>query len=143
MRHQAVPHNGLKRLCVRRDAAFCNGWDDDNAIAGFLGVTAVAADYAKNAQTTFLGHADCGNDVGAHILFHIAAANRENQNCILGVGPADLQPFRKYRRPALVIGARGQLRNVVDRAVGFDAAQLAKIINRVAAISSAPLAAME
>ena len=37
----------------------------------------------------------------------------------------------KTRRPALVVGARGQLRDVVGRRVGLDAGDLAEVVDRV------------
>ena len=39
--------------------------------------------------------------------------------------------------PSLVVGARGKLRDVVDRAIGLDSAELAKVIDGVAAVRRA------
>ena len=43
----------------------------------------------------------------------------------------------KIGRPALVVGARGQFRNVVGRRIGFDADDLAEVVDRMAAIAGA------
>ena len=48
---------------------------------------------------------------------------------------AHLEPGREDGVPALVIGARGQLGHVVDRAIGLDPAQLSEIVDGMAAIA--------
>ena len=50
---------------------------------------------------------------------------------------AGFEPCREDRIPPLVVGARRQLRDIVDGAVGLDPAQLAKVIDGVTAIGRA------
>ena len=49
----------------------------------------------------------------------------------------------KTRRPALVVGARGQLGDVVGRRVALDADDLAEIVHRVRAVAGAAADAEE
>ena len=67
----------------------------------------------------------------------VAAADRIDQDRVLVVELAGLEPGRKYGVPSLVVGARGELRDVVDRAIGLDPAELAKVVDRMAAIGRA------
>ena len=55
----------------------------------------------------------------------------------LRVGPAHLEPFGKHRLPAFVVGARRELGDIVGRRVGLDAAQLAEVVDGMAAVARA------
>src|SRR5207248_11355976 len=75
--------------------------------------------------------------VDADVALGVAAADREDQQRIIGAESADLEPAGKHRVPPLVIRARGQLGNVVDSRIGLDVAELAEVVDRVAAIAGA------
>src|SRR5215469_16817084 len=47
------------------------------------------------------------------------AADREDQQRIIGAESADLEPAGKLVVPALIVGTRGQLGDVVDGRIGF------------------------
>ena len=83
------------------------------------------------------GQIDRLDDVGADIALQVAAADRIDQDRVLVAEAAHLEPGREDGVPTLVIGARGQLGHVVDRAVGLDPAQLSEIIDGMAAIAGA------
>ena len=53
-----MPDHRLECFSMRRDAAVFDGRDDDDAVAGFFGVAAVAADDAEHAQAAFLRQRD-------------------------------------------------------------------------------------
>src|SRR5262249_2246147 len=134
VRHQAVPDHRLERLRVRRDALLVHGRDRDDHVAGLSGIAAVAADDAEYLHVARLRLLDGGDDVGAHVLLQVAAADREHQDGILRAGAAHLEPFGEHGVPAFVVGARGKLGHVVGRRVGLDAAQLAEVVGGVAAV---------
>src|SRR5262249_59722275 len=100
-------------------------------------MAAVAADDADHAGAALLGEIDGLDEVGADVALGVAAPDREHENRVVRADPADLEPSREDRVPALVVGPRGQFGDVIDRAIGFDAAQLAEIVDRMAAISGA------
>ena len=57
--------------------------------------------------------------------------------------PAALQPGDEHRLPALVVGARRQLRHVVGRRVGLEAGELAEVVDGVRAVAGAAADAEE
>jgi hypothetical protein len=77
------------------------------------------------------------DDVRADVLRQVAAADREHQHRILVVRPTGSQPRGEHGVPTLVVGARGEFRDVVGGRIGFDAAELAEIVDRVAAVAGA------
>ena len=50
---------------------------------------------------------------------------------------ADFKPPRKHGVPALVVGTGGELRNIVNRAIGLDPAELAKVVDGMTAVGRA------
>src|SRR5262249_59257825 len=73
----------------------------------------------------------------ADLALGIPAANGVDQHCVLISELAGVEPGGKHGVPSLVIGAGGEFGDVIDGAVGFDSAELAKIIDGVAAVSRA------
>jgi hypothetical protein len=137
MADQAVPDHSLEGLRQRCDPIWIDLGNHDDHVAMPGGMAAVPAHDAEHFGRPRLGQIDRLDDVGADIALGIAAADRVDQDGVLVVEAADLEPRRKDRVPALVIGARGELRDVVYRAVGFYSAQLAKIIDGMTAIARA------
>src|SRR6516165_10457001 len=111
--------------------------DQDDHVAVLGGISAVPAYDPEHLCRTRLGEIDRLDDVGADVALGVAAADRIDQNCILVAEMTGVEPCCKDRIPPLVIGACGELRDVVNRAVGFDPAELAKVIDGVAAIGGA------
>src|SRR5437867_9094870 len=129
MRDEQVPHHRLKCFRVRRDMVRVHSGNDD-AGGGFLcRVTAVATDNADDGGTGRLGELNRADKVRADILFHVAAANRENEQAVLGAEAAAFQPLAEDGGPAFVVGAGGEFGDVVGGRVGFEVADFAEVIH--------------
>src|SRR2546425_10763381 len=137
MRDEAVPDHGLERLRVRGDESGIDGRHDDDVVADFLRVAAVAADDAEDFHAPAFALVERVDQIGADVTFRIAAADRKNEDRVLVVGLAGAQPGGEYGLPSFVVGPGGQLGDIVGRCIGFDPAQLAKVIDGVTAMSGA------
>src|SRR5713101_8716218 len=126
MRDEAVPHHRLECLCQRRDELRGDGWNDDHHVALASVVAAVAADDTENTHAARLRLANGLYDVRADVALGVSSTDGQHEQRILRGSTTDLEPGDEDRAPALVVGACGQLRDVVDRGVGLDAAQLAE-----------------
>src|SRR5207244_2806156 len=71
-----------------------------------------------------------------NIFFGISTADGKYQNRILRVDPTSLEPFRKSGVPAFIVGASGQLRDVICRRIGFKLADFSKIIYGMTCMAS-------
>ena len=111
--------------------------DDDRHVGDLCRVAAITADDADDAGTALLGKLEGTHKVGADVFFEVAAADGENEERVLLVEPAALEPLGEDAFPALVVGARGQLGNVVGRRVAFQPGDLAEIVDRVRCIGRA------
>ena len=120
---------------MRSDADVVDRGDHQHAIAHLAGVATVAPDNAQHLEPAQLGLLQSGDDVRADIALQIPAADRQHQHRVRTVGPADLEPAGKDRVPSLVVGSGREFGDVVGRRIGLDAAKLAKIIDRMAAIA--------
>ena len=96
-----------------------NGNDD---VALLRRIAGLLTDKAEHLGGALLGEVDRFDQIGADVAFGIAAADREHQDAVVGVGPAAFRPRREYRVLAFVVGARNEFGDIVDRAIGFDAA---------------------
>ena len=143
MRHEQVPDNRLKCLGVRRDGVWIDRRNDDAIIGHPGGIAAVAADDANDLGPHLPGIIERRYQVGADIFLGAAAANRKNTQHVARLEPADFEPLHKDGCPAFVVGARGQLGDVIGRRVGLDAGQLPKIIDGVRAVGGAAADAQE
>ncbi len=137
MRYEAMPNDGLEGFCQRREPLGIDHRDDDHQVPAPRRMTTVAADDAKYAGSALLGEIDRFDNIRADVALAVAAADREHENGVLRADSADLQPPGEDRFPTLIISARGQFGNVVGGAIGFDAAQFAEVVDRVAAVSGA------
>jgi hypothetical protein len=117
-----MPDDGLKGLGMRRHEAGIDGRDDDDMVTDSLGIAAVAADHAADHQAARLGFLQGEEEIGADLALGVAAADLEDQHRVRGIRLAGAQPGGEDGIPALVISARGQLRHVVSRGIGLDAA---------------------
>jgi hypothetical protein len=132
MADQAVPEHGLEGLGQGRDPARVDLGDEDDHIA-VLG--AHDPEYFCRAR---LGQIDRVDDVGADLALGIAAADGVDQDRVLIPELTGVEPCGKDRVPSLVIGAGGEFGDVIDGAVDFDPAELAKVVDGVAAVARAP-----
>ena len=84
-----------------------------------------------------MGHslAIASDKIRADIFLRVAAANGHHEDGVLGIRLTDFQPRLEHRRPAFVVRACGEFGDIIARAVGFNAGELAEIIHRVAAVA--------
>src|SRR5438105_14203509 len=95
------------------------------------------ADDAEDLCAPLFGEIDGTHQVDADIALGVAAANREDQQRIRGAESTDLETAGKDRFPPLVIRARRELADVVDRRIERDIAELGKTVVTVAAVAGA------
>ena len=129
-----MPDYRLKRFGMGGYGLGVDRGDDHHMIADFCGIAAVAADNTENAGPDRAGMIQGGHKIGADGALKIAASHRHDEEGITGGETAGFQPRDKDAGPALVIGSSGQFRNIVGWSVGFNADDLAKIIDRVGTI---------
>src|SRR5579871_2253065 len=137
MSHQQVPEHGLEGLGMRSDVLGVDHGDQDGGVGGAAGMAAVAADDSGDMRALGLGVLDGADQVGADLLFEVAAADGENEQRIGGAQPADPQPGFEDAGPAFVIGAGGQFGDVVGGRVGLKAADFAEIVDSVGSVGGA------
>ena len=129
MRYEQVPDDCLKRFRVRCYPLGMDDWNEDADIRESCRVPAVAADDADDGRAYCFRVIQCRNNIPTDITLDTPAADRKHQNRIAFVEPADLQPIHEDRLPALVIGPRGQFRNIVGGSIGFDSSELSEVVH--------------
>src|SRR5271165_7126804 len=135
MADETVPDYRLHSLRQRGHPFRVDRRDHNDHIAMARGMSAGAADNAENLGASLLGEIDGAHQVDADVALSITAANRKDQQRIISAESADLEPAGKHSVPPLVIGARGQLGDIVDGRIGLDVAELAEIVDCMAAIA--------
>ena len=78
-----------------------------------------------------------GHQVGADILFEIAATDREHEHKIVRAQAADPQPSFEHRCPTFIVYPRRQFGHIVGGRVGFDARDLAEIVHGMRGVGRA------
>ena len=135
MRDEEVPNNALKGFAMRRDVCGIHRGNNDARGGFFRRVTAIATDDADHRCADLFGELNRVDEIRTDIFFQIAAPNRKNQQAVFCSETTALEPFGENRRPAFVIGARGEFGNIVGRRVRFKAADLAKIIHGMTGVA--------
>src|SRR5690242_10038671 len=133
MGDEAVPDDALHPLGKGRDAIRIDLWNDHHEVATSRSMAGRPPDDAEYLGAALLGEIDRLHQVDADIARGIAAAHGKDHQRVLGPEATDIKPAGEDRVPPLIIGASGELRDVVDRRVGLDATELAKIVDGVAA----------
>ena len=93
MRDEQMPHDGLKRLRVRRDVLRVHGGNEDARVGRLRGVAPVAAHDAEHRRAGLLRQLNRADEVGADVLFQIAAADGEDEERVLRLEPAAFEPL--------------------------------------------------
>ena len=137
MRNEQVPHDRLESLRVRRHMIRVHRGHDHARRRLFCRVTSVAAHDAHHGCADGFRHLNRADEIGTDVLLQVAAADGENQQAILAVDPAALEPFAEDRRPAFIVGAGSEFRDIVRRRVGLEPANLPEIIHRMTCIRRA------
>ena len=94
-------------------------------------------DDAEDAQAPRARFVERAHQVHAHAQLGVTAADGQDEDGVVPVGPADAEPLDEHRLPALVVDARGELGDVVDRGVGLDVTELPEVVDGVAAVRRA------
>ena len=134
MRNEQVPHDRLESLRVRRHVIRVHRGDNHARRRFFRGVAAVAAHDADDGRPGGLRHLNGADQIWADVLLQIAAADRENEQAVLARDAAALEPFAEDRRPAFIVGAGGEFRDIVRRSIGLKAADFSEVIHRMASV---------
>ena len=135
MADQQMPKHGAQPLGMRRNA-IGRERGNNNALFGHLArETAIAPHDAKNVRAGLGRCFERPDDVDRYVLLAAAAAHGEHQHAIARTDARTLQPGGEAGVPALVVGAGGELGDVVGGGVSFKTAQLAKIVDRVTGVS--------
>src|SRR5262249_23318992 len=66
-----------------------------------------------------------------------AAPDGEYEHAVLAAQVAAFEPFDEHGFPALIVGSRRQLRDVVGWRIGFEVGELAKVVDRMPAVTGA------
>jgi hypothetical protein len=137
VRYEQVPDDRLGALGVRSDEGGIHARDQHASVRDARRMAAVAADDAGDTRTERAPELEGAYEVRAHVRLEIAAADREDEEQIGRAEAAHLQPLGVRARPTFVVHACRELRDVVGRGVGFDSAELAKVVHGVRGMAGA------
>src|SRR5690348_15613284 len=97
MGNEQMPDDSLKRLAMRCDVSRVHGWHDHTGCCLFGGVAAITTDNPNNGSAVLFGELNGADQVRADIFFKIAATHGKNQQAILCIQSAALEPLGKNR----------------------------------------------
>src|SRR5215467_752494 len=132
-----MPDHRLESFGQGCDPARIDLRNEYNHITVLGGIPVVPADNPKHFCRARLRQVDCLYDVGTDLTLGVAAADRIDEERILLAELTRIEPCCKDGIPSLIVGAGGELGDVIDGAIGFYSAQFAKIVHSVAAIGRA------
>ena len=78
-----MPDHGLEGFRVRRDVRGVDGGDEDAGVGDGCGVASVAANDADDFRAHGFRILEGGDEVGADVLFEVAAADGEDQEQVV------------------------------------------------------------
>lgn len=132
-----MPDHRLKRLGVRRDVLrVCDRYQHTD-VRDLGREAAVAADDAGDAGSDLVRVTQRTHEVRTDVLFEAAAAHREHEDEVVQAQAAGAQPGREDAVPAFVVGARRDFGDVICGGVGFEAGELAEVVDRVRRVGRA------
>ena len=137
VRDQQVPNHRSQALDNRSDQLVIDGGDYHAGIGSLSREAAIAPDNTGYRRAAQFGQFDGANDIGADRRVNAAAADREDQQAVLGFQAGRLQPGREGALPALIVDPRGQLRDIVGGTIGFEAADFAEVVGGMAGMAGA------
>ena len=112
--------------------------NDDTRIGVPRGVASVSTNDPDDARTNGAGMVDRPHKIRADATAQVAAADGEDQYDVLRAEAAPLEPSGVYGLPPLVVGAGGELRDVIARRIGFDLRDLPEVGDRVRGVAGSP-----
>jgi hypothetical protein len=137
MRHEAMPDHCLERFRQRGHPVRIDLRYHDDDIAARRGMAVVTPYDAENPRAAGLAKFHRFDDIDADLALRIAATNRKDEDGVIRVQAADLEPAGKNRVPTFIIGSGRQFGYVVYRTIGLNSTEFPKVIDCVTAISSA------
>src|SRR5438105_13041370 len=108
-----MPHDTLELLCMWRHVRGIGRGHDYARVRHRCRITAVSTDDANDWRAERFCVLQSANEVRADVAFNASATDREHHNQVFGTESARPQRGLEDRGPALVVGARGPLRNVL------------------------------
>ena len=111
--------------------------DHHHGITHLLCIATLTANNAVNYQSALLRLVKRTNEIDADIFLRVPAPYGEHKDRVLAGGPADFQPGGKDSLPAFIVGPGRQFGDIINRGVGFDPAELAEIVDSMAAVRRA------
>ena len=137
MGYHQVPHDCLKCLRVGRHMQRIHGWDEHAGIGHSCGKSAVPPDDADDLTACVSGELKSRDEVRADLFFKIAAADGEDEDCVVGAEPTDTKPAFENRGPAFVVCTSGQLGDIISRRISFKTGNLPEVVDRVRGVGGA------
>src|SRR3546814_8386097 len=119
MADQPVPDNSLKSFGKRRYMVRVDAGDDHRHIRLARRIPGVPPDNAEHPSPPLLRKIDGGDDIRTDVTLRIPAADRENQDGVLGIQAAHFEPSRENRSPAFIIGPSRKFGAIVSRRLGL------------------------
>src|SRR5205814_3707701 len=101
------------------------------------GITSISTDNPENCAAAFLGQLQRRHQIRTHIFFQAASAHRQNKKRVFFTESASFKPFGENGSPSLIVGAGGQLRDIIGGCVAFHACNLSEIVDRVRSVRRA------
>ena len=137
VRHEQMPHDGLKGFRVRRNGVGIHHGHDNARISQLGGHPTVASDNPDNRRASRSRKLDDGHEIRTDARLAAAAADGEHEHAVTRGEPAGPQPAHQRLVPPVVIDAGGELGDVVRRRVGLEAGELAEVADRVRRVRGA------
>lgn len=137
MRHEAMPDHRLESFRQRRHAVRIDRRHHDDNVAARRSMAVVTSNDAEYPRAARLAKIHRFDDIDADIALSITASNGEDEDRVIRVQAADLEPAGKDRIPAFVIGSSRQFGYVVYGTIGLNSTEFPEVIDCVTAIPSA------
>ena len=132
-----MPYHRLEGLTVWCYVSRINRRDDDTRIRYLCRVSPVPPDDRGDATPSTPGILNGGDEIRAHTLFEVSSTHREDEEAVFAPKTAAAKPAVKYARPAFVVGAGRQLRDVIGWRIRLEARNLSEVVYCVRSVRGA------
>src|ERR1700730_14846551 len=122
---------------MRSDGFRVHGRDNERRVSDLRGMAAIAAQYPDDFCSYRFGEADSGDYIRADVLFGATSAHGQNENGVVLIESAHLEPFDECAFPTVVVDAGGEFRNIVRGGVALHSGEFSKIIHSMRTITGA------
>ena len=104
---------------MRGDVGRVDCRNDHASIRNLRGISAVPPDDSDDPRADMLCVLQGSYEVGTDVFLRIAPSHRVHKHDIVSSHPTYAKPSFEHARPSLIVCARGQLRHVIRRGIGF------------------------